>query len=84
MFVGNSATAHISNLESILKENFEKETFVFDTAKGTDKVLQAAKVTTMKKQSTRTQKYPFSVINIDPETEIISKSASKARFLEFL
>ena len=62
MFVGNSGTAHISNLGSILKEIFFF-LFVFDTAKGNDKVLQAAKVTTMKKQSTRTQKYPFSVRN---------------------
>ena len=84
MFLGNSATAHISNLGSILKEMFFFFFFVFDTAKGNDKVLQAAKVPTMKKQSTRTQKYPFSVINIDPVTEIISKSASKARFFEFL
>ena len=52
MFVARHRTAHISNLWSI----FEGIFFFF--RQSDDKVLQAAKVTVIKKQSTRTQKYP--------------------------
>ena len=77
MFVArHGTTADISNLWSI----FEGMFFFF--RQSDDKVLQAAKVTVMKKQSAGTQKYPSSINTILKKTSM--KNACKARFLEFL